>query len=116
MINFAQFVNQAMPEVERVATEMAHYYGSQKHPTNEYFHCEVVSYYQNGKIYERSNHSTWAGDMQYVINDGKRNKWEITYNPENKVFKLEKHFPNGMYRIATYTPYDSSSLNMTVHE
>lgn len=116
MLNFAQFVKQAMPEVERVAMEMAEHYGTSKHPINEYFKCELVSYYANGRIYETSHHSTWAGDMQDVILNGQQNKWSIDYNPETKVFKFEKHFANGMYRIATYTPYDKDALDMNVRQ
>ena len=115
MINFAQFVQQAMPEVERVAMEMADHYGVTKHPLDEYFRCELVSYYANGRIYEMSNHSTWAGDMQDVVMDGKKNKWSIDYDPETKVFRFEKHFPSGMYRIATYTPYNKEKLDIAVH-
>ena len=114
MLNFAQFVQKAMPEVDRVATEMAEYY-HKKPPIDEYFKCELVSYYANGRIYETSRHSTWAGDMQWVVMNARKNKWSIDYNPETKVFKLEKHFANGMYRIATYTPYNKDALDLNVH-
>ena len=116
MLNFAQFVQQAMPEVERIATEMAEHYGKLKHPHDEYYRCELVSYYANGRIYEMSNHTTWAGDMQDIIMDSEKFKWSIDFNPETKVFRFEKHFSNGMYRIATYTPYNKDALDITVHQ
>ena len=116
MINFTEFVRQAMPEVERVAQEMADYYGVSKHPKEECFRCELISYYANGRVYETSHHTTWAGEMHDVIDDGRRYKWTMDYNPKTKVFKFEKHFANGMYRIATYTPFDKERLEMTVTE
>ena len=114
MINFAEFVRQAMHEVERVATEMAEYYGTSKHPADEYFQCELISYYANGRIYETSHHTTWAGDMQDVIDDSRRYKWSMDYDPEAKVFKFEKHFASGMYRIAMYTPINKDKIEITV--
>ena len=116
MLNFAQFVQQAMPEVERVTMEMAEHYKITKRPLDEYFRCELVSYYANGRVYETSHHSTWIGDMQDVIMNSKKYKWSIDYNPETKVFRFEKHFANGMYRIATYTPYNKDALDMCVHQ
>ena len=116
MLNFAQFVQQAMPEVDRVAMEMAEYYGVTKHnrPKSEFFQCKLVSYYPDGRIYDMSCHSTWAGDMQNIIDEGIRYKWKMDYDPETKVFTFEKHFASKMYRIATYTPYDKDALDINV--
>ena len=116
MLNFAKFVQEAMPEVERVAMEMAAYYGATKHPLEEYYKCELISYYPDGRIYDTEHHSTWAGDMQDVIDDGRKYHWEMKFDAETKVFTFEKHFPNKMYRVATYTPYDKDKLDITVHD
>lgn len=114
MINFAQFVQQAMPEIERVASEMAEHYGTLKHPLEECFQFELVSYYADGRIYETNRSTVWAGTIQDRIIDAKRYHWKIDYDPDTKVFRFEKHFANGMYRIATYTPYNKEKLDIAV--
>ena len=116
MLNFAKFVQDAMPEVERVAMELAEHNGVTKHkrPMSEFFQCKLVSYYPDGRIYETSYHSTWAGDMQDVIDDSIKYHWSMNYDSETKVFTFEKHFASKMYRIATYTPYDKDAMEITV--
>ena len=116
MLNFTKFVQQAMPEVERVAMEMAEHFGATKknRPMSEFFQCELISYYPDGRIYETSHHSTWAGDMQDIVDDSKRYRWTMKFDPETKVFTFEKHFSSNMYRIATYTPYDKDALDIAV--
>ena len=114
MTNFAKFVQQAMPEVERVANEMAEHFGTLKHPLDECFKFELISYYADGRIYESHRSTVWAGTIQDRIDEAAKYKWTVSFDPETKVFRFEKHFANGMYRIATYTPYSREKLDIAV--
>ena len=101
-------------EAERVAMELAEHNNKLKYPLEAYFRVCVVSYYRNGQIYESNHFSTPFNEMQDVLDDAERYHWSVDYNHETKVFTLEKHFPNGMYRIATYTPFDKDAIEINV--
>ena len=118
MRNFAEFLEQARPEIDRLALELKEYYhpNEMKCPANMHFHTVVESFYANGKHYDTNSFNTPITDMQGIIQDALHYRWTISFDKETKVFKFEKHFPNGMYRIATYTPYDKDALDMSVHE
>ena len=85
------------------------------HPEEEYFSESVIGYYADGRQYDYHYGNKWAGDMQELINLSEKYGWEKSFDEETKVFKFEKHFPNGMYRIATYTPRIPDKLDITVH-
>ena len=103
-------------EAERVAMEMADYYGALKYPIDAYFKVVVTSYYADGLIYEVSTHSTPFTEMNDCLEEAERYNWEIRFDEETKVYTLEKHFPNGMYRIATYTPYNKDVIEVKVYD
>lgn len=101
-------------EAERVAMEIAEYNNKLNRPLNAYFRACVVAYYRDGRIYDSEHHSTPVDEMPRLLANAERYGWAIDYDPETKVFKFEKHFPNGMYRIATYTPFDKDAIEVNV--
>lgn len=85
------------------------------HPMEEYFSGKIIGYYADGRQYDYRYENKWAGNMQQLLDDATKHHWSIKFDEASKVFTLEKHFPSGMYRIATYTPYDRDKLDLAVH-
>ena len=84
------------------------------HPMEEYFQVAIIGYYEDGRQYDYRYEMKWAGDMQQALNTATKYNWKIKFDDETKVFTLDKHFSSGMYRIATYTPMDKDSLDISV--
>ena len=101
-------------EAERVAMEMADHYKTLQYPIDAYFRTTVIAYYENGKIYDSNHFSTPLHKMKSVLHEAMRNNWNIKYDKEEKTFTFEKHYPSGMYRIATYIPYNKDAIEIDV--
>ncbi len=98
-------------EAERVAVEMAHEYAGGL-PLDLHFRTTVTSYYSNGKVYETNHFSTPVTKMSWAMSECEKHGWSMSYNADEKTFTFEKHFPNGMYRIATYEPYNKDAVEI----
>lgn len=85
------------------------------HPMEEYFQESVIGYYADGSQYDYRYGVKWAGDMQSLLNKASLYGWQSSFDDSTKVVKIEKHFDNGMYRIATYTPFDAEHLDISFH-
>ena len=112
-INMAKFHE----AVNECVDQMVSYYGVERlHNDNEYFVCTLNTYSSDGKLYDRTSHRTHVSDMNDVCSDAEKYKWNIQFNKEEKTFTLEKHFGNGMYRIATYVPIDKDAIEINIED
>ena len=74
-------------------------------PLSAQLRAEIIAYYANGREYETSHNMTPIADVPNLLRQAKYYHWSVSFDENTQTMRLEKHFPSGMYRIATYTPY-----------
>lgn len=114
MNDFRKFVNEALPEVERVAMEMADHYQTLRYPINQYFKVITDMFLPNGTHLNRGCTSFHVSEMNKQMENAERCGWVISFDKKEKVFTLEKTYADGKYCIATYTPYDKKAIDIDV--
>ena len=117
MKDFHKFVGEALPEVERVAMEMAEHYQTLRYPLNQYFKATADLFSRNGFQLDRKVDSIHVSEMNKSLADAKRNGYHVfDFNHETKVFTLRKDYIDGKYAIVILAPYDKDAIDIDVTE